>query len=60
MRRYRKPLAHDDLARYMYFKVPVRLTFYDIVEDGIIEFHDDFIVKINGNYFVKNACSFWA
>jgi hypothetical protein len=60
MKRYNKHLTNDDLTRYMNFKVPVRVTFYDVVEDGVIEFHDDYLVKINGNYFVKDVCSFWA
>ncbi|UHA72049.1 hypothetical protein [Paenibacillus sp. 481] len=56
----KKLLNNDDLERMMVFKRPVRVVFDDIEEVGLIESHNDTTVKINGSYFMKNSCQFYA
>lgn len=59
MKRKIRTISSDDLIRYMNFSLPVTVTFLDIVETGHIEFYDEVVVKINGNYFMKSVCEFY-
>ncbi|WDQ34943.1 hypothetical protein PTQ21_12155 [Paenibacillus marchantiae] len=57
----RKMLATtEDFERYMNFKRPIVVLFNSEKEEGVITSHNDFTVKVNGNYFGRESCEFWS
>lgn len=51
--------CREEFERYMNFKRSVIVIFDGEEKQGYIESHNEYAVKINGEYFIKNCCTFW-
>lgn len=56
----RKLVTTGDFERYMNFKRPVIVIFEGDKKEGIIMSQNEYTVKVNGEYFVKEYCTFWS
>lgn len=52
-------VTSGDFERYMNFKRPVIVIFEGDKQEGLITSHNDYAVKVNGEYFVKACCRLW-
>ncbi|MCG7377419.1 hypothetical protein MH215_10465 [Paenibacillus sp. ACRSA] len=48
-----------DFERYINFKRPIVVLFTGEKEEGVITSHNEYAVKVNGNYYVRESCVFW-